>query len=1127
MKIRLLVGGLVLVLVLVSLAGLLWLKFGESFDLGRISGSPESGMVLDDLSLRGESFGLRCRRIRLSIRPAELWQGRLHIQTLALEGIEGWHAAIPSGSGPSFDPRLFPLSLIVDELTLQEGVWQRPGQAEPFRIDRLSTRFSLDRHALQTAQFTLDNPSLRINGSGDWPFSDSTPLTVHLDWRIGESQSPLAAGQGVVQGDVTHLSTRQTLSYPVPAELKADIRLDAAGPHWTARLDLPRVSLQQWRSEWPTWPVQGSIQADNRDDAVQFSVDGAVELPGWNAIALSGKLDYTPGTPLKITAVRLAHPPTGSVLTLNGGLNPDKSFRFEGQWQNLAWPNAPPWTRSASGVFSLGGQPSDLRATLQGVWLQQPVDITARWSMGPKQLDIRQFQVTGPDTRLDLQGRYGQELALDWIFKTSRLGAWLDQARGALEGQGHVGGTPEHPRLKLEARGSHLGFNGQAVNRLELNAQGGLHPEDPLELSVRLDNVQAGHDPFDLMLGMQGTTRRHTLTARIDHPQYPVQLEGDGIWQGATWQGLFRRFDLTHPRLGTWQVQSPLRLDVAKTGFNFDETCWQHETARWCGAGQGSGLAHWTGNIHLEGLPLTRLIPVPPPRWGLSGVLTGQATFSGAGSRIETGQLVLDAPGLAVRYPVSTSQILQFRPALAKLEGTLHQGQARFSLSVRDPAFAELGGELSTRLMPDSRLTGQFRLNLPDLSVLESPDSAHEALIQGQGQLTLDVDGTVQAPKLMLQGGIHQARLGLPSLGIALTDMNVTLKPVPDQPNRVDLEAQARSGAGRLHVRGQGVLDPAKAWPWLVDITGTGVQVLNTRMAEVIVDPALRLETGQAGIRLSGQAVIPQARIRLPEHLAVKVSADAIRVDQPAEARKEGLALRSELTLQLGDEVHFEGNGVKARLGGQLRLEQAGQEPGRAQGEIRIQEGEYNFHSVKLPLNGGRLVYKSSPIDNPDLDFNVIRQVDGIKAGVRVLGPLQKPGFSLYSDPVMPESDILAYLVSGKSLNLSNSQEGRLMQQAAASLSGPLGNLLLGEITTRFGLEGLLDDVAVQTPRGTQTAALFLGKYLTPRLYLQYGVGLAQSSSVFRLRYELGKYWKIQSETGEQSGGDILFEMEK
>jgi hypothetical protein len=32
---------------------------------------------------------------------------------------------------------------------------------------------------------------------------------------------------------------------------------------------------------------------------------------------------------------------------------------------------------------------------------------------------------------------------------------------------------------------------------------------------------------------------------------------------------------------------------------------------------------------------------------------------------------------------------------------------------------------------------------------------------------------------------------------------------------------------------------------------------------------------------------------------------------------------------------------------------------------------------------------------------------------------------------------------------------------------------------------------------------------------------------VFRIRYELGKHWKIQSETGEQSGGDLLFELEK
>jgi translocation and assembly module TamB len=88
--------------------------------------------------------------------------------------------------------------------------------------------------------------------------------------------------------------------------------------------------------------------------------------------------------------------------------------------------------------------------------------------------------------------------------------------------------------------------------------------------------------------------------------------------------------------------------------------------------------------------------------------------------------------------------------------------------------------------------------------------------------------------------------------------------------------------------------------------------------------------------------------------------------------------------------------------------------------------------------------------------------------------------------------------------------------------------MLAKEISSRFGLGGLLDEIGVGAPNGPETTSLFLGKYLTPRLYLQYGLGLFQSSNVFRLRYKLNEHWRLQSEAGDdQSGADILFEWEK
>lgn len=116
------------------------------------------------------------------------------------------------------------------------------------------------------------------------------------------------------------------------------------------------------------------------------------------------------------------------------------------------------------------------------------------------------------------------------------------------------------------------------------------------------------------------------------------------------------------------------------------------------------------------------------------------------------------------------------------------------------------------------------------------------------------------------------------------------------------------------------------------------------------------------------------------------------------------------------------------------------------------------------------------------------------------------------------------------------------MKAAASSLGGAAGSLVAQELANRLGIGGFVD-ISMQNSLnqgslaqrytgggafgGTQGTALFLGKYLTPRIYVQYGMGLFQNAYVFRLRYDLTRHWKVQTETGEYSGGDLLFQWEE
>ena len=64
-------------------------------------------------------------------------------------------------------------------------------------------------------------------------------------------------------------------------------------------------------------------------------------------------------------------------------------------------------------------------------------------------------------------------------------------------------------------------------------------------------------------------------------------------------------------------------------------------------------------------------------------------------------------------------------------------------------------------------------------------------------------------------------------------------------------------------------------------------------------------------------------------------------------------------------------------------------------------------------------------------------------------------------------------------------------------------------------------------PAGSQAAQLTLGKYLTPKLFVSYGVSLFQPGQTFRLLYDLGRGFKVQAESGVASGGDLIYTYER
>ena len=54
-----------------------------------------------------------------------------------------------------------------------------------------------------------------------------------------------------------------------------------------------------------------------------------------------------------------------------------------------------------------------------------------------------------------------------------------------------------------------------------------------------------------------------------------------------------------------------------------------------------------------------------------------------------------------------------------------------------------------------------------------------------------------------------------------------------------------------------------------------------------------------------------------------------------------------------------------------------------------------------------------------------------------------------------------------------------------------------------------------------------VGRYLSPDIYVSYGVGLVEAINTFTVRYQLSDQWHIKAESGESQGADIFYTIDR
>lgn len=950
--------------------------------------------------------------------------------------------------------------------------------------------YSGDRLEIPSFKVWLPRSKLSVTTAGNINFGQPKPLlALRGDWS--SLRWPLT-GTAVVESNKGSYVVSGAMPY------RFQIKADARGP------DFPAA----------TFDAGGSFDGDLlKLDAVNAQILGG-RVRGSGRLALSGKQPWRfdmDGSGLDLRPLRPE---------VEGRVNVKGSIEGAGFSANA------PWTAR---IASVSG-------TMFGRALSGSGEITHRDGA----FDLRQLRMANGRSRLDINGRWGQTLDLNWDADLRSLAIIAPGLAGELVSRGRARGTLAKPEVIGNARVRNLSYGDLKLARADAELDVDASNARPSRLDLTANELSVAGTVVDTVdIRARGLARDHDIGISLESKGDPgerlagfrASVEAKGsldapqrAWHGRLTDAKFRFADAQATLL------QPVNVSATPDRFAATPLCLESDESRLCVEGEYARQPEaWRLVYTAQDWPLKRMLRS----------LFGWQEFGG----------MLQASGWTIKEPgrpwTGGTTVLAENPTLDIPRNKFRSqrielGGGRFDL------YAEPKGirvDLDMRMTSDMHIVGHAQAErVANRELLDAPLRGHvdadanslkamgllvPELDRSEGKLELDVDmgGTLRNPRFT---GDFQIRDGL----FALYRTNLVLSKVSVDGRFAGDDLQFK-GQGQT-ARGQMAIEGSFVWPdgvmtGTMRLHGKDLMVADTQDYRVIASPDLRLSAGAGGFTVDGRIDIPQARIS-PRDLGASVNTSpdervvGIDTNADADAPSTLQRVRGAVRIVLGDAVRVDSSGLKARLDGELLVKSNRGDELVADGAINVAEGQYKAFGQEVKITKGRFSYSNTSLFEPLLELVAERRIDkdDVTVAVNVRGTLQRPFISITSEPAMSSNEALSYLLTGRSLDTLQSGEASNVNRAAENLALSGGGMLLGGIGRRLGL----DEVTVERT-DTEDTSVVIGKFLSPKLFVSYGISIAEAINTIKLRYTLNGNWSLKAESGLEQSADVEYKIER
>ena len=344
----------------------------------------------------------------------------------------------------------------------------------------------------------------------------------------------------------------------------------------------------------------------------------------------------------------------------------------------------------------------------------------------------------------------------------------------------------------------------------------------------------------------------------------------------------------------------------------------------------------------------------------------------------------------------------------------------------------------------------------------------------------------------------------------------------------------AKAGNGTLRLSGDAILGEApKA---VLKLEADKFQLLGRVDRRIVASGQAQLELDAKTLKLSGNFGVDEGLIDFtrsdapslaidvevvrarPVTSAASAAAEARASPAPAApiARARDVAL--DLRVALGQQLRVRGRGLDTGLRGELRITSPGGVMA-VNGTVQAVDGTYAAYGQKLSIDRGQIVF-NGPVNNPRLDIEATRPNIDVRVGVAIGGTPLSPRVRLFSEPELPETDKLSWLVLGRASDGLGRTDTALLQRAALALLAGEGSSPTDQFIRAIGL----DDLSLRQSDGeVRDTVISLGKQLSRNWYVGYERGLNATSGTWQLIYRIARRFTLRAQSGDDNAVDLIW----